>query len=116
MIFEIRACDISSAPVLQSRESMDRAIVFEVSRNNIVSGSQMSKLIDNLLDFTQTRLGQPLPVKRAEVDFARVCRHTVAELIAAHPQRTIHLNCPTSLIGILDATRIVDAKGGTTLK
>ena len=97
---------LSSAQVLQSRESMDRAIVSEIASNIIVSGSQMSKLIDNLLDFTQTRLGQPLPVNRAEIDLAPVCRQTVAEVIAAHPERTIHLNCPKSLRGMFDSTRI----------
>ena len=66
----------------------------------------MSALINNLLDFTRTRLGQPLPVKRELTDLAPVCRQTVEELAAAYPERTIHLNCTEILQGFLDATRI----------
>lgn len=66
----------------------------------------MSKLISNLLDFTRTRLGQSLPVTQEEIDLAVVCRQTVAELAAAHPERTIELYCPESLQGTFDATRI----------
>jgi signal transduction histidine kinase len=66
----------------------------------------MSKLINNLLDFTRTRLGQSLPVKQDEIDLAQVCRQTVAEVAAAHSGRTIDFSCPESLQGIFDATRI----------
>jgi signal transduction histidine kinase len=59
-----------------------------------------------LLDFTRTRLGQSLPVKHEEIDLALVCRQTVAELAAAHPERTIDLCCPEPLRGRFDATRI----------
>ena len=59
---------VSSAQLLQITESIARATLGQVASNIVASGSQMGKLIDNLLDFTQTRLGQPLPVKRAEID------------------------------------------------
>ena len=97
---------LSSAQFLQITESIDRATVNEGTTNIIDSGSQMSKLISNLLDFTRTRLGQSLPVKHEEVDLAVVCQQTVAELAAAHPERTIELCCPESLRGTVDATRI----------
>jgi hypothetical protein len=66
----------------------------------------MSKFIGNLLDFTRTRLGQSLPIKQEEIDLAHVCRQTVAELAAAHPERSIELCCPESLQGTFDAPRI----------
>ena len=52
-------------------ESIDRATVDEATTNIIDSGSQMSKLISNLLDFTRTRLGQSLAVKAEEIDLAQ---------------------------------------------
>ena len=97
---------LSSAQVLQITETMDRATVSEIAANILDSGTQMSKLISNLLDFTRTRLGQSLPVKQEEIDLALVCRQTVAELAAAHPGRMIELSCPESLRGAFDATRI----------
>lgn len=70
------------------------------------SGKQMTRLINNLLDFTRTRLGQPLPVRRVEIDLAPVCRNTVAEIAAANPDRTIQLDCPERLLCCFDGTRI----------
>jgi signal transduction histidine kinase len=97
---------LSSAQFLQITESIDRATVNEATTSIIDSGSQMSKLISNLLDFTRTRLGQSLPVKQEEVDLALVCRQTVAELAAAHPERMMEMSCPESLRGRFEATRI----------
>ncbi len=93
------------AQLLQIAESIDRATLGDLATNIIVSSTQMSKLIDNLLDFTRTRLGQSLPVKQAEIDLAPVCRQTLAELAAAYPERTIDLSCHESLRGTFDATR-----------
>ena len=70
------------------------------------SGKQMTRLINNLLDFTRTRLGQSLPVRPVEIDLAPVCRNTVAEIAAANPDRTIQLDCPDHLLGRFDGTRI----------
>jgi signal transduction histidine kinase len=97
---------LSSAQFLQITESIDRSTVNEMAGNINDSGTQMSKLISNLLDFTRTRLGQSLPVKQEEIDLAQVCRQTVAELAAAHPERTIDLSCPEHLRGRFDPTRI----------
>jgi signal transduction histidine kinase len=97
---------LSSAQFLQISESIDRSTVNEMATNINDSGTQMSKLIGNLLDFTGTRLGQSLPVKAEEIDLAAVCRQTVAELATAHPERMIELSCPESLRGTFDATRI----------
>ena len=70
------------------------------------SGKQMTRLINNLLDFTRTRLGQSLPVRRVEIDLAPICRNTIAEIAAAYPDRTIRLDCPERLLGRFDGTRV----------
>jgi phosphoserine phosphatase RsbU/P len=66
----------------------------------------MSKLIENLFDFTRTRLGQPLAIERTLMDLAPACRQTVAEFVAAYPERTIRLDCSGDLYGTWDAPRI----------
>jgi signal transduction histidine kinase len=40
------------------------------------------------------------------VDLAPVCRQTVAEFVAAYPERTIRLDCSADLHGAWDAPRI----------
>jgi signal transduction histidine kinase len=97
---------LSSAQFLQTEAEPDRALINATTTTMVESGMRMSKLIENLLDFTGTRLGQPLPVKRESVDLAPVCRQTVAEFAAAYPDRTIRLDCSSHLHGTWDATRL----------
>jgi signal transduction histidine kinase len=66
----------------------------------------MSNLINNLLDFTRTRLGQTLPVRKEQVDLVPVCRQTVTELAAAHPEHRIDLTCPERIHGTFDRGRM----------
>ena len=97
---------MSAAQLLQVLDSSDIATVGKIAMNIVDSGTQMSKLINNLLDFTRTRLGQALPVNRVEIDLAPVCQQVVAELATAYPERTIELSCAESLRGRFDGTRI----------
>ena len=52
----------------------------DVVSSIIASGSHMTKLINDLLDFTRTRSGQPLPINKELTDLGRVCQQTVEEL------------------------------------
>ena len=97
---------VSSAQMVQRTKGLDRVALDEFASNIFHSGIRMSKLIENLLDFTRTRFGQPLVVKRESMDLAPVCRQTVAEFVAAYPERTIRLDCGTDLHGAWDAIRI----------
>jgi signal transduction histidine kinase len=45
---------LSSAHVLQLTESIDRATISQIGANIVASGRQMGKLIDNVLDFTDS--------------------------------------------------------------
>jgi len=97
---------LSAAQLLQIIDPIDIAALGKIATNMINSGTQMSRLIDNLLDFTRTRLGQALPVNRLEIDVAPVCQRVVAELATAYPDRTIELICSECLRGSFDGTRI----------
>jgi len=96
---------VSSAQMIQITEGVDKGAINTLA-SIVHSGMHMSKLIENLLDFTRTRFGQPLVVKRESMDLAPVCRQTVAEFVAAYPERTIRLDCGADLHGAWDATRI----------
>ena len=97
---------LSAAELLQIIYPIDIAALNKIATNMINSGTQMSKLINNLLDFTRTRLGQALPVNRLEIDVAPVCQRVVEELATAYPDRTIELRCSECLRGSFDETRI----------
>ena len=97
---------LSAAELLQIIYPIDIAALNKIAANMINSGTQMSKLINNLLDFTRTQLGQALPVNRVEIDVAPVCQRVVEELATAYPDRTIELRCSECLRGSFDETRI----------
>ena len=97
---------VSAAESLQTEEVPDRAVINSLTSTILDSGMRMGKLIENLLDFTRTRLGQPLPVKLESMDLATVCRQTVAGFVTAYPERPIRLDCGPHLHGTWDAARL----------
>lgn len=97
---------VSSAQYLVRAEGPDRDAINALASIILDSGKHMVKLIENLVDFTRTRLGQPLPIKPNLMDLEQICRQTVAEIRVAYPQHTIRLNCQGELHGTGDATRM----------
>jgi signal transduction histidine kinase len=97
---------VTSAQILQKVKAPDQAALDLVSSTLTASGAQMSSLIDNLLDFTRTRFGQRLPVKRELIDIASVCRQTAEALATTYPERKIQLDLKGVLHGAFDASRI----------
>jgi signal transduction histidine kinase len=70
------------------------------------SNERMRRMVDDLLDFTRTRLGGRLPIRAGPADLAQVCRQTVDELTALHPDCTVQLDCSGELSGQWDVPRI----------
>ncbi|HSN33232.1 MAG TPA: HAMP domain-containing sensor histidine kinase, partial [Ideonella sp.] len=64
------------------------------------------RLVRDLLDFTQVRLGRRLPIDPAPTDLAAVAREVVDELRAAHPARCIELQVEADALGVWDADRM----------
>lgn len=73
------------------------------------SSQRMNALVGDLLDFTRSRLGGGIPIARTDVDIAKVCRQTVEELAALHPQRVMNFDASGELHGQWDAGRISQA-------
>ncbi len=96
----------TSGQLLQRTKEPDIAETKEIAFTVVSSAMSMSKLIENLLDFTRTRLGQPLPLNRSLVDLALVCKEVVAEFIASYPNRAIRLYSSGDLRGTFDASRM----------
>ena len=84
---------ITSAECLKIAKAHDDETITTLSSIIFDSGMQMSKLIDTLLDFTGTRLGRSLSVKREPMCLRPILESTVTSFSAAHPNRTIELTC-----------------------
>ena len=59
----------------------------KTSQQIIGSAERMSRMIDQLLDFTRTRIGSGIPLSPTKSDLATICRSAVDELEPRAPQR-----------------------------
>ena len=81
------------------------------SSNKIVariqsSAERASRLVSDLLDFTQARLGGGIPIERRPGDLYDVLRSVLDELRAAYPERRVELHTSGSGQGEWDADRL----------
>lgn len=70
------------------------------------SATRMQKMINDLLDFTRTRLGGSLPTYRLPTQLGPLFCHTVEELAALHPDARIQYACEGDLSGKWDVGRL----------
>jgi len=70
------------------------------------SAKRMSKLINDLIDFTRTHLGPGIPIRVKQGSIVAVCEQVVNELRTYHPERMIDLRVPAQLDAIFDEGRI----------
>jgi signal transduction histidine kinase len=68
--------------------------------------SRMKRMVDDLLDFTRTRLGDLLPIERAHQDLGRLCIDASNEIRAAYPQAKIDVSLKGDLTGDWDGGRL----------
>jgi signal transduction histidine kinase len=66
----------------------------------------MSRLINDLIDFTRTHLGPGIPVKLKHANLARVCQEVVDEMRTYHPEQRIALSVPDHLDAVFDESRV----------
>ena len=84
-----------------------RQVVDRVSR----AVRRVHHLVDDLLDFTQAKLGRGLQVQPSEVDLHRSVGDSVADLQVAHPGRDIRYVRLGSGTCVADVNRILQAVG-----
>ena len=70
------------------------------------SGQRMTKLINDLIDFTRTHLGSGLPVRPKPGDLAQLAANVVDELRTYHSERVIRLSSPGTVLAVFDNDRI----------
>jgi signal transduction histidine kinase len=70
------------------------------------SATRMRRMVDDLLDFARTRLGDTLPLNIAPQDAGRLCTDACDEVSAAFPQAKINVQFDGNLAGDWDADRV----------
>jgi PAS domain S-box-containing protein len=70
------------------------------------SAERMARMIDDLLDFTRSRLGGGFPISPRRVDLRELCAQVIEELELAHPERTIDFQAEGDAWGSWDPDRI----------
>jgi signal transduction histidine kinase len=73
------------------------------------STRRVGELVEDLIDFSTSRLGRIMPIKPAPFDFAPQCRLIVEELRTFHPERTLVLDVTGDLNVVWDQGRVNQA-------
>ena len=99
------AAIVNGAQLLQGNLPPER--LAPIARIISSSAARMGELIDNLLDFTRSRLGNGITVRRQPTGaLETTLNHVVAELHSAHPDRVIVRQFDFSAPANVDAARI----------
>jgi signal transduction histidine kinase len=70
------------------------------------SAVRMRKLVDDLLDFARTRLGDTLPIDLELMEIGRLCTYAIEEVSTTYPDAAIHVSLVGDLAGRWDRGRI----------
>ena len=70
------------------------------------SGTRMSMLIEDLLDFTRIRIGKGIELQLREANLLELCQQTIQELRDANPSRRIECVCEGDCNGVWDPDRV----------
>ncbi len=68
--------------------------------------ARMHLMIEELLEYTRTRLGRPIPIVPKSSSIEEICRACFDEIRAAYPERIFHLETSGELQGMFDAARL----------
>jgi PAS domain S-box-containing protein len=71
------------------------------------SGQRMSRMIDQLLDFTRARAGGGIEIQPRDTSLAELCAQAVGELELVFPSRTIECEAAGDLAGVWDPDRVL---------
>jgi signal transduction histidine kinase len=95
-----------SAVLLQRGDASDDQRIEAVERI-AKSARRMDLMIQDLLDFTRSRLGTQLPMNPSPCNLEAIARQTMDELTAFHPGTTVRVNASGDLDGIWDSERLI---------
>ncbi len=82
---------LTAAELLLARPESQGARLASPLRRIRSSGERMTRMIDQLLDFTRARVGGGFDLDRREADLATICAHVLEEIELAHPDWRVEL-------------------------
>jgi signal transduction histidine kinase len=92
-------------PAVKHDDEKSRTFTAQIATNVSVMG----RMINDLLDYTRTRLGAGMPVSPAWMDLAILGREVFEEFRSGHPDREICFYAETDLTGEWDTDRLRQA-------
>jgi signal transduction histidine kinase len=92
-------------PHLVDEANETNEVVAQIATNADV----MARMINDLLDYTRTRLGAGMPVHAAPMDLGSLCKEVFNEFHTAHPNRDIRFQLQGDLTGSWDCDRLRQA-------
>lgn len=78
----------------------------ELGRRMLDSVERMKGMLDDLMDFTESRVGGGIRISCKDMDMAELCGNVVAALSATNPDRVIRLKTNGDCTGNWDAGRV----------
>jgi signal transduction histidine kinase len=98
---------MSAQFILESGEFVEpyRGLVDRIGK----SSRRMNQMVSDLLDFSRTRLGDTIPIARAEMDVRRMLDDVVAEVAASYPDCKLEVEASGELHGVWDCARLTQA-------
>ena len=70
------------------------------------SAERMKAMVNDILDFTQTAFGVPLPIAPSPTDIGEVAKNIVGEVTTLLPASRVELSCEGDLSGQWDGARV----------
>ena len=95
----------SGQAIVQSEELRTEATK-NLAAGMLLSAQRMSRMIDDLLDFTRARLGSGLEVQPVDCNLRLLLQQAVGEVQALHPSASISLDVDPELSGRWDPFRL----------
>ena len=101
---------LMGARLLLQREGLGEKET-ELTRRITSSALQATRLIEQLLDLTRSRLGGGIPIEPSRVDMNDVCHQVIGETELMHPDRPVRVEARGDLTGQWDRDRIYQLLG-----
>lgn len=98
---------LTTAQLLLRRQEGEGERVTKPLGRIVVSGDRMARMIEQLLDFTRSRVGGGIALSTRELDLGELCGQAVAELELAYPEWNIEQEASGGLLGRFDPDRLL---------
>lgn len=98
---------INATQLVLYRDEGEEDPVLVPLRRALSSGQRMTRLIEQLLDFTRVRRGGGIELNLHEADLANICGQVLKELELAYPDWKLHVESLGDLGGAWDGDRLL---------